>query len=102
MTPFSAVAGATVNIDVSSSSQTVLVAKTPGTIAIRVMNDGSATVWVSFGNTSSLTASTTTDMPVAAGATECFGVSFAIGSVYAAAKAAGSTGKIYFTPGDGI
>lgn len=102
MQPFSPSPASTVNIDVSASSQRVAVpARVGGTF--RIMNNGTATVWVEFGN-SSVTASMTTGFPVAPGAIEvlrCQNTSDGSG-IYAAAIAAAATGKIYFTPGDGI
>lgn len=93
---------ATVNIDVSSSSQSVKVYNEAGPIDIRIMNNGSATVWVAIGN-SSVTASLTTSFPVGPGVTEVLtGVTHTGDQLYVAAIAAGSTGKIYFTPGRGI
>lgn len=92
---------ATVNIDVSGSSQGVLV--TPDAAnAIRVMNNGTATAWINFGP-SSVTAAVATSMPVGPGTTEVLRFQNKDGSpLYVAAIAAGATGKIYFTPGNGI
>lgn len=94
--PFRPSGGATVNIDVSSSSQRV--ALTSGEQQ-RIMNNGSATVWLKFGD-SSVTA-TTSDIPV--GATPFTEVqSPPPGTTHVAVIAAAATGKIYFTPGTGI
>lgn len=98
---FSAKPAGTVNIDVSGSNQRIQVTSTPGTRQIRVMNDGSATAWVEFGG-STVTAATTTSFPVGSGATEVFTVKKSDAVIYAAAIAAGATGKIYFTPGTGL
>lgn len=97
--PFAPYPAATVNINVSSSTQRVLI----GTSApcIRIMNNGTATVWVNFGDVT-VTASTTTGMPVGPGVTEVIKYDGNGGAIYAAAIAAGSTGSIYFTPGLGI
>lgn len=92
-------AGATVNIDVSSSTQPVEIGPCD---SIRIMNDGTATVWVRFGG-SSVTSSLTTGMPIGPGVTEVIGFEQGLGQpITVAAIAAGSTGKIYFTPGIGI
>lgn len=102
MVPFSPSAGRTVNIDVSGSNQTVKVADDGRRREVRVMNNGTATVWITFG-TSSAVASLTTSWPVGPGVTEVINVcNKSNEALYAAAIAAGSTGKIYFTPGIGI
>lgn len=101
MQPFNAVANATVNIDVSSSNQRVSLNFGPSCDAIRVMNNGTATVWVDFGPVA-IVAALATSMPVGPGVTEVLRDNTNDGSpLYAAAIAAGSTGKIYFTPGNG-
>lgn len=99
MRPFSALAN-TANINVSSSSQNVLVTANGGISEVRVMNDGTATVWIAFGTTSAVVATLAASIPVPAGAIEVLSV--ADGPIYAAAIAAGSTGKIYFTAGGGF
>lgn len=97
MRPICPSPGATVNIDVSSSSQSVSLAVIDGPRTVRVHNDGAATVWIAFGD-SAITASTTSDYPLAAGACEIVTIPSFGSTAYAAAKAAGSTGKVYFTP----
>lgn len=93
---------ATVNISVSASSQSVSLAYRGGPRPLRIMNNGTATVWVNFGLTG-VTASTTTGMPVGPGVTEVITLPDYGATAFAAAIAAGSTGTIYFTPGvDGI
>lgn len=99
MDAFEPVSAATANIDVSSSSQSVAVGNAKA--SIRIMNNGTATVWVNFGP-STVTASLTTGMPVGPGVTEVISYRGGDVAVYAAAIAAGSTGKIYFTPGLGV
>lgn len=102
MYPFRSSGAQTVNIDVSSSSQAVkLWDSGQATKSVRIMNNGTATVWIQFGS-SAVTASTSTGMPVGPGVTEVQTVSSDSGIRYVAAIAAGSTGKIYFTPGMGI
>jgi hypothetical protein len=68
---------------------------------VRVFNEGTATAWVNFGG-ASVTASNTTDMPVAAGATEVLTVPPTSGGTYAAIYTAAATGNVYFTPGSGL
>lgn len=102
MRPFTPRPAATVNIDVSSSSQRVLIQDTGRTSSVRIMNDGSATAWVRFGD-DTVTAAVATGMPVGSGVTEVVQVQVNSGApLYVAAIAAGSTGKIYFSPGEGI
>lgn len=100
MQAFRPTPNATVNIDVSSSNQRVII--TDGSAnSIRVMNNGTATVWVDFG-TVAVTAAVATSMAVGPGTTEILRFQNKDGSrLYAAAVAAGSTGKVYFTPGTG-
>lgn len=98
--PFKPGRAATVNIDVSASSQRIALNYYPD--SIRVMNNGTATVWIAFGD-SSVTASLTTGIPVGPGVTEVLREANADGAIlYVAAIAAAATGKIYFTPGSGI
>lgn len=100
--PFIPALGQTVSISVSASSQSVAVSVPPnGGGQVRVANDGTATVWINFGKTG-VTASTTTSYPLPAGAVEVVTVPVVGGPVYAAVIAAGSTGSVYFTPGDGF
>jgi len=103
MHPFRSSPAKTVNIDVSSSSQAVKIWENDGeTKQVRIMNNGTATVWVAFGP-STVAATTTSGMPVGPGVIEVLTVSSnQAAPLYAAAIAAGSTGKIYFTPGTGI
>jgi hypothetical protein len=98
--PFRPSLGATVNIDVSSSSQSVSLVQ-GGRQNVRVMNNGTATAWITFGP-SGTTASLTTSFPVGPGVIEVFTVEDIGAVLYASAIAAGSTGKIYFTPGNGF
>lgn len=100
MSPFSPIAGQTVNINVASSSANVQVSDRPGSQQVRIMNDGTATVWIRFGTDNSVAATTASGVPVAAGATEV--LTAPMGPVWVAAIAAGATGKVYFTPGGGI
>lgn len=98
MTPFNPSDAATVNIDVASSTAAIQVSSGSGMTQVRVMNNGSATAWIRFG-TATLSATTTAGIPIGSGGTEVFTVH---APIWAAAIAAGSTGKIYFTAGQGI
>lgn len=98
MQAFDPVENGTKNISVSAASQSVLVGN--GFTQVRVMNNGTATVWIAFGN-SSVSTTLANGMPIGPGVTEVLTVKLD-GDVYAAAIAAGSTGSIYFTPGVGI
>jgi hypothetical protein len=99
---FTPLPGATANIDVSSSTGNVSLGFAGGPYPVRIFNNGTATAWINFG-TSAVTASLTTGMPVGPGVTEVVTVPNYGAPAYVAAIAAGSTGKIYFTPGaDGI
>lgn len=100
MTPFACAAASTVNIDVAGTTAAVLICR-EGVRQIRVMNNGTATVWINFGK-STVTATTAAGMPVGPGVTEVLTVKQSDAPIYAAAIAAGATGKIYFTPGSGI
>ena len=100
MQPFRPFAAKTVNIDVASSSARIEITTCD---TVRVMNNGTATAWVDFGDVT-ITASLTTSFPVGPGVIEVLKVPRSVDGArrYAAAIAAGSTGKIYFTPGEGI
>lgn len=102
MISFEPMKDATVNIAVSTSSQSILVENFGGANQIRVMNNATATVWITFGGVSDV-AATTNDIPIPSGGVEVFSVgAVAAGNVYAAAIAPSGTGSIYFTPGAGI
>jgi len=92
---------ATVNINVSSSSQNVALGLPAGEHQVLVTNDGTETVWINFGP-SGVTASASTGMPVGAGVVQAITLPDYGAAPYIAAIAAGSTGRIYFTPGEGI
>lgn len=92
---------ATVSIVVAATTANVqmLATGTTGTTGVRVMNNGSATVWVNFGdNTVTATVpsgATAGSIPVGPGAA----VDLIVTGTHAAAIAAGATGSVYFTPG---
>ena len=91
----------TVNIDVSAATQAVALGRATGATQVRVVNDGTATVWIAFG-TSAVTAALATAMPVRSGQDCGFTISGGVGAPFAAAIAAAATGKVYFTLGTGF
>lgn len=99
--PFTPTAGSTVNIDVAATTANVALGGNRNGGQIRIMNNGTATVWVAFGS-SSITATLASAFPVGPGVTEVPTLPTSDGASHAAAIAAGSTGKVYFTPGLGI
>ena len=100
--PFKAKEHSTVNIDVAAASARVSLAVMllNNFPQIRVYNAGTATAWFAFGD-STVTADTA-DIPIGPGVIEVFTITDKTGTLYAAAIAAGATGKIYFTPGGGF
>jgi len=82
---FSPELGTTVNIDVSSSAQYIQITKDTGIRQIRVMNNGTATVWVKFGIATGDAATLTTDFPVGPGVTEVFTAGGRLGPIWASA-----------------
>ena len=91
--------GSTVNLTASTSSGRVAVTG-PGTGAnVRVYNSGTDTAFIAFGD-STVTASTTTGMPIPGGAVEMFTLPQNITNI-AAITASGSP-VLYFTTGQGI
>ena len=98
MQAFDPIENGTKKITVSASSQAVSLGV--GVANVRVMNNGTATVWIAFGPASVVTA-LATGMPIGPGVTEVLTVKLD-GEAYVAAIAAGATGDIYFTPGLGI
>lgn len=98
--PINWVQNATVNIDVSNTSQRVALGGSGnGYRQINIMNDGTETVWIAFGDSTVSTAATT-GKPIGPGADLVATVPN--GVTYVAAIAAAATGKIYFTPCSGI
>jgi hypothetical protein len=70
---------------------------------VRVMNNGTAMAWIKFGSDNTVAATVAAGMPVGPGVTEVISPpTLAGGTLYVAAIAAGSTGKIHFTPGAGV
>lgn len=94
--PFRPSGGATVNVDVGAASARVVMS---GGEQQRIMNNGTATAWIAFGDIT-VTAAVATGMPVGPGVTEV--ITIPPGTTNVAAIAAAATGKIHFTPGAGI
>lgn len=93
----------TVQINVGAASARVALSTLPGVDQVRVMNNGTATVWINFGG-DTVTADLATGIPVGPGRDVVFTVPAELDEVvaYVAAIAAGATGIVYFTPGKGI
>ena len=100
--PFTPNANATAQINSGAASQSVqLYPECHRPVTVQIVNDGTATVWVAFGD-STVVASLTTSFPVSAGAAINFtAYNNNNGPLYVAAIAVGATGKVYFTPGTG-
>ena len=92
----------TANIAVSAVSQSVKVINRNSPITVRIVNNGTSTVWLSFGG-STVTATLSTSFPIGPGVHEVLTMSPSPnGDLYIAAIAAAATGTIYFTPGEGL
>lgn len=92
----------TTSIAVAASSSSVKLTDDPGDLSVRVMNNGTATAWISFDGPGAV-ATTTQDIPIPAGGVEVFTAQATAGnSLYVAAIAQGPTGNIYFTVGMGL
>lgn len=99
--PFYPAPHATVSITTSSSSQSVKLIDERGPFSVRIMNQATATVWIAAGD-STVTASSSVDIPIPAGAIEIMTFNNSgNGPLYVAAIAGGSLGNISFTPGRG-
>lgn len=96
MFAFLPIPASTANITVGAASARVAVPARAGG-SIRIMNNGTATVCVNFGD-GTVTASMTTGMPIGPGS-EAPEIT---GTLNAAAIAAAATGIVYFTPGEGM
>lgn len=94
-TPFSPRPASQQAINVSDSSQRVPLGMAS---QVRIHNDGSATVFIEFGD-STVQADATKGVSIGAGVVEVLGCG---GATHVAAIAAGSTGYVRFNPGSGI
>lgn len=99
--PFKPSPAATVNINVSGTSQSVKLSDL-GLVDVYIVNDGSATAWIEFG-ASDVAASASTGVAIPKGVPVQLRACLddGVGELYVAAIAASTTGKIYFTPGRG-
>jgi hypothetical protein len=93
--------GPTVKVSMDGTSKPIKVSDDKGDIEVRVFNNGTATAWIEFGVTG-LAAEAANGIPIGPGVTEVHRTYPAGGALFAAAIAAGSTGDVYFTPGEGI
>lgn len=93
--------GDTVNINVSASAQPIQISNAKGGIDVLIMNNGTATVWIKFGK-SDVEATTAAGRPVGPGVETVQRIPPLGDALFVSAIAAGSTGRIYFTPGTGI
>ncbi len=96
-------ANATLNIDVSAASQSVTLTGHRGRVnTVRVMNNGTATVWIEI-RAEATAAVLASSIPVGPGVHEIIEIGNLSDApnIYCSAIAAGATGKIYFTPGEG-
>lgn len=92
----------TLSIDVSATSQRVLIGNTNAPTAIRVVNNGTATVWLNWGDVT-VDATVANSLPIGPGVHEVLTLNpHESGLLYIAAIAAGTTGRVYFTQGSGI
>jgi hypothetical protein len=102
MSPFQGVPNSTVSISVSGTSQRVQIQTQASNSAVLVANNGSAVAFITFGDSAVdatvPSGSTKGGRPVLPGTVEVM----RLASTHVAAIAAGSTGSIYFTPGEGI
>ena len=95
---FAPMAGATVNVDVAAATANVQVMPTgtSGLYQVCLMNAGTATAWVRFGD-NTVTATLAGGFPIGPNQIGLISVT----GTHMAAIAAGATGKVYATPGAG-
>ena len=88
---------ATVNLAATTASSRVQVQPSHQSRHVRIFNSGTVTVFIEAGD-STITASASTGMPIAAGTVEIISAP----SGYIAAITSTGTATLYFTPGEGI
>lgn len=101
--PFVIVPNGTVSISANgtaSSTAALNATSNSGFISCRVHNAGPALAFIEFGGAASVTAVTTTSMPVPVGALEVVDIGQA--TFAAAICASGSTATVYFSKGYGL
>lgn len=92
--------GPTYNVDISSSSQRIKLGV--GWHDIRIVNDGTATVFIAFGD-AAVIASPDTSIPIGSGVHEILRTEPSENDhLYVAVIGSSSSGKIYFTKGTGL
>lgn len=100
---FSPAKAATVNVVPTSASQNLVLneeaAFGPAGYNVRVFNGSNSTVFIRFGGAAQ--AAATTDVPIASGAVEVFGLRGGDTSVGVISTGT-PTGNIYFTVGEGV
>ena len=93
--PFRPTGGSTVNITVGAASARIALSSGEQQL---VMNNGTATAWIAFGD-GTVTAALATGIPIGPGTSRVMTIPPGVTQV--AAIAAAATGLIYFTPGSG-
>jgi hypothetical protein len=91
----------TTSLSVSNASANTTIsipAASPGSLTVRVYNSTTVAVFVEFGTSSTLAASTSTSMPIPAGNVETFSIG---SSTRIAGITASGSGTLYVTPGRG-
>lgn len=91
--------GSTVNISASNVSSNVALTGAGNGGTVRVFNAGTATIFLAFGTSSSVAATTTAGIPIPSGMREVYTLPPTI--THAAAITASSTATVYFTTGQG-
>lgn len=99
--PFMPALGRTVNIAATTATANVSLANGTSRMQVRVHNAGTVPVFVTFG-VSGVTASLTTDVPIAPGSVEVLTAMPQASATFAAAITASGAATVYFTPGSGI
>jgi len=97
--PFAITNTSTVNISATTSSASVALPSGIPSRSLRIFNNAGAVAFIAFGG-SSITAATSTSVPIAVGAVEV--LSIPPEATYVAAILASGTGTVYFTVGFGI
>ena len=90
-------AGGGDTVTLAAATTSARAALDPTSNAVRVVNDGTVTAFISFGDSN--VAATASKMPIKAGATEVFTKGNA---THVAALVATGTANLYFTSGEGI
>lgn len=97
LNPFRPAIGGTVNLAATGTTSNVQISQTASPQDYRLYNAGTVPVFIREGG-SSVTASLTTDTPIAPGAVEVL----TLGATHVAGITAGTAATLYITLGDGI